>query len=690
MADRNVIAWKGDATENFIKQINDGTTSHDLALTHGITFYEGKGATDAQGITWDGRQSIEIVIPSVTDIIQDPVRMVGTVGANATITPNTYNPTTGAAKGDLLYITADCTFQGVACEAGDMAVYDGTAWRVIQGENQVTLAGTVDASNNIDVALGKTPVEVLDVEGKHLRLGINYADVLSKTAVYKNSVMNLPLANGTVNVAPMYIKLTQGDGATLDISTEKTINLPTSLASGAVTINEKVLQAADFSFVSGSYPTATLNSTSITVNATHNMGVGISTDTGDFVTAVTAISGVSFIPGTSDSNAIAYVASLSAVAGTSFVSGIHAYDETKDYGKTADLIIPGAVTVASENNTFATGFSDPGTSGDVISSITVGAVTIGASSADNVLLTGTTVNNSTFVSGITWGTAVSTADLGWFVNGLGTEGANGSVVTNVAVGAVTLVADNQGGTPAMVSASVNNHVLSFSTANFQTPVTISQASTTVSKADFTKAGVSLSGFDYDTNTFTYGGISQANTTASYRSLNTASVSLTQGAAVSYFFDKTQDHNYEAVMDYKSFNTTAAEVTKNAAVITTPTITATIPADSVVVGVTAGTLPTFTVNTATGTLTGSVPTALTSTAESWSAINVEKMAQVTIPGGYTLATGASTDTGAVEVAAAASNYAVANGQVTISANSFVTDVLVDGSAASQTQPSSQGV
>ena len=683
MAKENVIAWNGDATQNFIKQINDGTTSHDLALTNGITFYEGKNATSAQTYAWDGTRAIEIVIPSVTDIIQDPVRMVGTVTTGGVISPASYDDTK-AAKGDLLYITNDCSFHGIACEAGDMAIYDGTAWRVVQGENQVSIVGTADENNNIDVALGKTAVSVLDVEGKHLRLGVDLSNLRSNMGVYKNDAITLDLSNGTVNVSPMYIKLTQSTGATLDISTEKTINLPTSLASGAVTINENVLQAADFSFVSGSYPTATLNSSSITVNATHGMGVGVSTDGSDFVTAVTAIKGVSFIAGSSSgNNDLTYVAGLSAISGTSFVNGIHSYTEA-DQGKNADLVIPGAVSVSASDNTFAYAFGEEAASGEVLSSITVGAVTIGTGTD---VLTGLSGEGNSVVTDVTFGTAVSTADLGWFVNGLGTANTtSGDVVTNVAVGAVTLVdAASGAGTSAMVSASVSNHVLSFSTAKFQTPVTVSQAATTVTYNTFTKAGVSLDGFSFTSDTFTKGGISQANTTVSYRSLLSKAVTLNTGSETQYFFDKAEDHNYEAVLGYSNISTTAADVTKKGAYITDPNITATIPAETVVVGVTAGTLPTFTVNAATGTLTGSVPTALTSTAESWAAIDVEKMAATSIPGAYTLGTGASTDTGAVEVAAAASNYAVANGQVTIAANSFVTSVIVDGTAVVQTTP-----
>ena len=677
MADRNVITLKDDATVNFIKQINDGTTSHDLALTKGITFFEGKNALT--GVSWDGTQSIEIVIPSVTDIVQDPVRFVGTVGSDG-IPKKSDESTITPVKGDLVVITATCSFGTPAqlCEAGDMAVYDGSKWVVIQGENQVQIVGTADQSGNVDYALGETPINVLDVEGKHLRLGIDYEDVLAKTAVYKNSAVTLSLSNGQVVVSSMRVALSKSTDGGLDISKAESINLPTSLADGTVTISDKVLQAADFSFVSGSYPTATLNSTAITVNTNHGMGVGVSSEGSDFVTAVTAIKGVSFIPGTSSgNNDLTYVTALSAIEGTDFVNGIHTYTAA-DADKTADLVIPGIPTINAENNTFAYGWDAEAATGEVLSSITVGAVTVDASGSG--LVSGLTGGTTTVVTSVSLGTAVQDTTVQWFYDGLG----NGSdVVTGVTVGAVSLVDAASGtGTDAMVSASVSNHVLSFSTAKFQTPVAISQADSTITKGGFTKSGVSLTGFDSTSDTLKSAGISQATTSVSFKSLLSKAVTLTAGTATQYFFDKAKDHNYDVVLGYSNISTTAADVTKKGAYITDPNITASIPADSVVVALSAGTLPTFTVGTATGTLTGSVGTSLSTEVYAWNGIDAEKMAAVSIPGAYTLVSDSAV--AGLDVAAP-STYNVANGQVTIAANSFVTDVLVDGSAASQTTP-----
>ena len=112
----------------------------------------------------------------------------------------------------------------------------------------------------------------------------------------------------------------------------------------------------------------------------------------------------------------------------------------------------------------------------------------------------------------------------------------------------------------------------------------------------------------------------------------------------------------------------------------------IPASTVAVDLNAGTLPTFTVGAATGTLTGSVGTTLTSTTYAWNGIDATKMAAVSIPGAYTLVSDSAV--AGLDVAAP-STYNVANGQITIAADSFVTDVLIDGSEVAKVTPQSNG-
>lgn len=675
LSDGAVIA-SGTEVPNYIQQISAPDGVFDLAVKQGIRFYDGQN--DTTGVLWNGSAPFEVVIPAVTDIIQDPVRMVGTVGANG-VNPDADNP----AKGDLLYITNDCTFEGIACEAGDMAIYDGTAWRVIQGENQVNLSGvgTSDASGNHTVALGGTASRVLDVEGKALNLAIDYTDVRAKIGVTKNNQdVVLDVENGAVTVAPMYIALLQAQGSTKDISVPVSISLPTALASGLVTINDNVLASGDFTFTSGSFPTVAKNDSALTVSASHNMNIGkeynTNGDNGDYITNIVAIKGISFTNGTEASNVLSYVSGLVAASGNTFVSGIHVYDSQTDTGA-ADLTIAGIPTIDAAANTFVSGLSDEAASGDVLSSITVGTVTIGEGSD---VLTGLSAGGNAVVTSVSFGTAVKNTSLDWFLTGLGEASTSGDVVTGVTIGATSLVADNSSSFAgsAVTSASVSDHVLIFSTGSFMQPVKLSKAADTINYKSFNTAGVSLSGFTQTSDVFTKGGISQATTTMSYKSLLTKAATLTAGTNVSYKFDKAEEHAYDVVKEYKNISYTDATMSRNTPKLENIDISATIAANTVVVGLNSdGVLPGLTIGAPSATISGTVGTALTTSNVSWLGVDASQK-EIDVVGGYTLEVVASDATGAVEVAKA-STYGVASGTVTIAADTFLTDVTVNGSA-----------
>lgn len=646
------------ATSDYIKQIFDGSTTHDIAVNSGITFFNGETE-----VTWDGRQPLEVVIPTVSDIVSSPVVFAGTVDSTGAITYATgFGP--DAKRGYLVYITENCTFEQNACESGDMAVYDGTNWHVISGENQVSL-------NSSALALGKTAQSAITVEGQTLTLAIDYSDVRSNTKITTNNSNTLNVQNGTVTVEGKNIALSQASGSTVDITESVTISLPTALADGAVTINESVLEASNFVFTQGSYPTITKNSEAISVTASHNMTIAASGN-GDFVTDVTAIKGVSFTPGSSASNNLAFVASLSTSDGASFVNGVHV--KASDENATTDFTVWGQATVAT--SAFATGFSDASDSGDVVSSITIGEVSI-TNASD--ILTGLSLGGNSVVTSVSFGSLSVNPDASWFFSGLG-DGSD--VVTDVTVGAVTLISDSTSAFAgsAVTAASVSNHVLSFSTGSFMTPVGLSKAADTITKGGFTKSGVQLVNTSVATDTFTKGAtLSQAASEISYKSLVIDNVTLTQ-SSTEYVFNKAASTAYSAEMGYVLLSVAGADVTKNGAVLENTSITATIPANSVAVDVTAGTLPTFTVNSATGKLTGSVGTTLTMSEKSWLAVDSAKK-DIAVAGAYSLVEAAE---GGIKVAVA-SAYGISNATVTIAEGTYVNGVKIDGTAVGVDTP-----
>ena len=642
-----VIGYVGTEASNYIKQINDGTTTHDIAVQNGIKFFNGVTEID-----WDGKQAVEVVIPTLADIIANPVVLKGIIKEG--------NVPTSGSNGDLYYIGETGEYFGVACEAGDMAIYYEGKWNVISGENQIELAGTKDDSGNYSVVLSETAAKVIEVEGKDLSLSVNYADILGKITANGNVEKTIQLSNGQTVISGKYLTLSSTTAESKDITTSVSIDLPTALKSGVVTISDKVLVKDNFTFTSGSFPTIKKNDAPITVNASHSMTIAASGD-GSFVTGVDAIKSAKLVDGDSSTNDIAYVAAFSTVAGKSFISGIHAHGAA-DGDKTPDFTVAGVVTADASVNTFVTGVEDS-TSG-LVSSIAVGKVT-------GDFVTGLTNGGTSVLTSVTFGDANldTSGERSWFVTGL--EG-DAAAVTAVDFGEVVVTPQTSS---AIVSASVNNHVLSFNTGNFMTSATASLSGTKVTTKAFTKGGVKLTGFEKASDTLTTGKVSQAETTISYKSLTTGAVTLSQGTT-GFHFDKAESVAYEPVMGYKKVDVSAATTSKSGAVLQNTAITATIPAEAVVVSLNAGALPSLTIADPTGTIAGTVGTELTKVSKDWLAVDPDKKS---IAGATTWSL-VETDvagTGVVEVAVSGT-YDV-SGNTVIEANSFITDVKVSNSS-----------
>lgn len=645
---KNPIGFTGTSSVNYIKQIFDGSVTHDIAVEKGIKFYNG-GKDNSVAVTWDGTQELEVVIPTLADIVANPVVLKGVINDPATDTPDNPQP------GYLVYIGKNITFGGQACEAGDMAVYYNDKWNVISGENQIQLAGTTDDSGNHSVVLSETAAKVIEVEGKDLSLSVNYADILGKITADGNGEKTIALKDGKTTIPGKYLTLSSSTAESKDITTPVGIDLPTALKSGDVTIPNKVLVSDNFTFTSGSFPTIKKNDAPITVNATHNMTIAAS-GSGDFVTGVDAIKSAKLVDGDSSTNDITYVASLSTVAGKSFVSGIHAHGAA-DADKAPDFTVPGVVTADASVNTFVTGVEDS-TSG-LVSSITVGAVT-------GDFVTGLSKNGNSVLTSVTFGDAIEDSTRSWFVTGL--EG-DAAAVTDVTFGEVVVTPQTSS---AIVSASVNNHVLSFTPGNFMTSATAALSGTGVTTKAFTKGGVKLSGFEKASDTLKTGSVSQAETTISYKSLKTGAVTLSQGTT-GFHFDKAESAAYEPVMGYKKVEVSAATTTKSGAVLQNTAITATIPADAVVVSLNAGTLPSLTIAAPTGTIAGTVGTELTTVSKDWLAVDPNKKMIAGATTWSLVETAVSTE--GIEVAKAGT-YDV-KGDTVIEKDSFIAAVKVSG-------------
>jgi len=670
---KSVLSLSEVSSSLYIQQIAAQEGTYDLVPAHKITFFNGQ--KDSTGVEWDGIRDLEVVIPSLADLIQDPIRFAGTVGSDG-IAKDINGDALAAKKGDLVYMTADCEFNGVACEAGDMAICTGLVdtkpvWNIVSGENQVTILGTF-VDNASTFKLTGTAASVLTVEGKTLKLAIDYADVRSNITVAKNDDVTRNLQSGLVSVSGMTIALVKAKDGSDDISESVSISLPTALADGTVAVSENVLVADDFTFASGSFPTISKNAAA-TLSTTHNMSIAKQYDSdgvsGDYVTAIDAIKAVSIVDGTENEFSLKYMTGISASDGASFVNGIHTWT-VKDAENPADFTIPGAISAPAASNTFATGFGAAASTGDVVSSVAVGAVTIEAGEG---LLTGVDASGSDFVSSVTFGDVVEDTSDSLFVKGL-SDG--NDVVTHVSVGAVSFVSDANSGfkAPAVISAVVSEHVLSFTTAPFMTPVGLSKEADDIQKRGFVKSGVSLVGFSSTMAGFTTGSLSQASTEVSFKELKFGSVTLSQDADIKYYLDKDATVVYKELYGYKKLDTTAATVSKNSPVLDNTTITVNVPANTYAVSLEGGELPSLDISAATGKLHASVGTSLSVKDVSWLAINPEKK-DIAVAGAYSL-TSASDAAGAITVASAG-DYAV-SGSITIASGTFLTDAYVAGS------------
>lgn len=580
----NVVKNHGEATtvENWISQINAGGQVYDIATHHGITFKDGN--TDSTGVTWNGLTDLEVVIPNIIDIVQTPIEFAGTVGAGGAISWNTghgNDPQTG----NLVFITADCTFNGIACEAGDMAIYDGSKWNVVSGENQVEILGNfTDNKSTLSIGDG---TDVLTVEGKTLALALNYADINTHVSTKTGGGPVYAEFNDTF-VESKYIKLQKEDDTTKTIGTEKKIDVPTALASGAVTFDnnlESVVTNVTFgTFNAGAFPTSNLNEKEETFVVTGgSLTLTSNQENGDFVDNVAVNTSDFFVTASAqDAHKITMIESITATSGDNkFFSGI---TEITDMSS-ADLIIKGGIIPTEGSSVeFIKGFEGGATT--VVTDITEGTFTL---TSGSVLATG-----------------------------FGDEGEVGEVVSSVTINAPA-------NTEVLNSATVSNHILSFGTVDVVTSV-----------APVCKyKSLNKTGFTYTPTTGTTKNILQSG--------------FTSVSDVYYKFDRTNETIYEQTTAMWKIGENPLNVTKGKYDFSDADMITTVPSQTFVTGLTSGTLPSLSDGSFTPvSLAGHVSTVLSTTPDIFNVLNSNT---INVTGAYSITTGTSEDGVSIEVGAA---------------------------------------
>ena len=439
----------GAAVTNWISQINAGGTVYDIATHHNITFVEGQGGART---TWNGLSDIEVVIPTIKDIVQTPIEFAGTVGADGVIEWNA-DHTDGPKTGYLVFVTADCTFDGKACEAGDMAIYDGAKWNIVSGENQVQLVGSTDADNRLTIAVGASK-DVLTVEGKTLALTLDYADLNGHVTVTPKKGEVISVDMGDVTVDAVHLKL-EGSAETKTIGKDTDFQNATALEDGTVGFNvSKVVTSVDFgTFNAGAFPEAKRNTAKDFAVTGGSLTAGAGSD---FVTDVTLGEIKLVEAGAGDADKITVLSGITSGAGASFLNGIALTKE----GETADLTIAGAyIPTNGVNTTFVEGLNE----------------------------------GSEVITGITLATFEGPSKVVTGFDG------DSTVVTNVTA-SVSSTAN------VLKSATVTDHVLSFADVDVATGVSVTP---TTADLKLTYADVKYTNGSFTSSTFKTSGFTQA-------------------------------------------------------------------------------------------------------------------------------------------------------------------------------------
>lgn len=615
------------AVNNYIHQIDlGGKGLYDIATHHSIKFYNGQ--QDTTGVAWNGITDLEVVIPTISDLITDPIKFVGT------------SIPADAKKGDLVFFTDKGTVDGVSYESGDMAIYDGSKWNVVSGEDQVEiLEGTTKGGEKKNVILSATAKSVLFVEGKELTLSIP-ADLLKNNfGVSKNAETTLNLKEGalaTVNATYITLTYTAANEDT-KIGKNSSIDVPTALTSGVVTFDGTGVTPLLASDVNRAWTAGTDGKhTKEAVEFSISGDVTLTpTDGNDFVTGLTP-STDSFVK--------------NAIKGAS-LKVLKANEKPEDETVATQPVLVANPTFNNDTTEFATGIATTSSNADFTIPGAVGVQAADSKADVNGVVTDVTLPQLGDASNFTDANIVdATAETGFLTS----------------IGTPTVTINNAN---VMASATVNDHVLSFTTNTVS--ANYNAGTPTYKKAQYKKTVIS------NTPSVSYGSIKTADGQGYKLSKQAVNATFNAGEIKYIGVDVTALEASDKASAYIGLNTTKGKYTAAIA----PESKGNINAGVVVTSVTDAKVPTLGEISATGTLKGSVSTELNKESKT-----VGVFDSTWGNGDVKLNIGSYAIGNANDEAAAgkANSFAIAGksgdmdvaGSITIAADSFVTDVYAN--------------
>lgn len=612
---------------NYIHQIDLGDKGlYDIATHHSIKFYNGQ--QDTTGVAWNGITDLEVVIPTISDLITDPIKFVGT------------SIPSPAKKGDLVFFTSNGTVDGVAYESGDMAIYDGSKWNVVSGEDQVEiLEGTSKGGVKKNVILSATAKSVLFVEGKELTLSIPVDLLKNNFGVSKNAETTLNLKEGAkavVNEAYITLTYTAANEDT-KIGKNSSIDVPTALTSGVVTFDGTgvtPLLASDVNraWTAGTDGKHTKEAVEFSISGDVTLNP---TDGNDFVTGWTP-STDSFVK--------------NAIKGAS-LKVLKANEKQESETVATQPVLVANPTFNNDTTQFATGVTTTDSNADFTIPGAVGVKAADSKADVNGVVTDVTLPQLGDASEFTNANIVdATADTGFLTS----------------IGTPTVTINNAN---VMASATVNNHVLSFKTNTVS--ASYNAGTPTYKKAQYKKTVIS------NTPSVSYGSIETAAGQGYKLSKQAVNATFNAGEIKYIGVDVTALEESDKASAYIGLTATKGKYTAAIA----DGSKGNIEAGAVVTNVTDAKVPTLGTISATGTLTGSVNTTLTKEAQTvgvfdgtWGNGDVKLNI-----GSYAIANADNEDdarTAGSYAKAGKQGDAQVTGSITIAADSFVTDVYAN--------------
>lgn len=185
--------------------------SHDVSTAATYTPGDGESATyrldifdatETDGIVSTNQTAADTLYFSQAYSASNPILTKADIGSlsgamhfKGTVNSNSDLPSSGQTSGDVYIVSTAGTYAGQECEVGDMIIWNGSAWNIVTGENQVT-----PVQGGAELVAGAAATTIGTIDGVTL------------TAKATVNAGNATIASVTDGVVTLKAGVTQGTG----------------------------------------------------------------------------------------------------------------------------------------------------------------------------------------------------------------------------------------------------------------------------------------------------------------------------------------------------------------------------------------------------------------------------------------------------------------------------------------------